>query len=410
MGRLLPDPELERLVEEMNRGGREGGDGASGDGGADGGMPGLGAGPSPSVSPDGALGDVVVEMIRRRATDLLLVPGSAPVVRIHGGLHLLQRPPVGADSVREMLAAHLGGHARRQLAERGATEFSLRLGGGSIEDNLAGWRLRVSVQRQRGGLAAAIRALPRRVPELAELGLPEDLGEVVRSGHGLVLVCGPTGSGKSTTLAALVDVVNRGAFRHVVTIEEPIEYQHDTVRSVVEQIEVGTDAPSFAAALRAALRRDPDVILVGEMLELETIATVLTAAETGHLILSTLHTRDASSAVNRVVDVFPAEQQTQVRQQLALALRAIVSQQLVPRAGGAGRVPAIEVLRATTAVRAHIRAGNLHRIYNEMLTGRPHGMVTMEESLAGLVTRGIIDAEEARMRAPRPDELSRRLG
>ncbi len=308
MGRLLPDPELERLVEEMNRGGQQGGDGGAGDGGPDGGIPGLAAGPSPSVSPDGALGDVVVEMIRRRATDLLLVPGSAPVVRIHGGLHVLQRPPVGADSVREMLAAHLGVHARRQLAERGATEFSLRLGGGSIEDNLAGWRLRVSVQRQRGGLAAAIRGLPRRVPEL------------------------------------------------------------------------------------------------------ETVATALTAAETGHLILSTLHTRDASSAVNRVVDVFPAEQQTQVRQQLALALRAVVSQQLVPRAGGAGRVPAIEVLRATTAVRAHIRAGNVHRIYNEMLTGRPHGMVTMEESLAGLVARGIIDAEEARMRAPRPDELARRLG
>ena len=194
-------------------------------------------------------------------------------------------------------------------------------------------------------LAAALRALPRRVPTLDELNLPPMLAELVKPTRGLVLVCGPTGAGKSSTLAALVGDINRTRAAHIITIEDPIEYEHtQRASSVIEQVEVGRDAPSFAAALRAALRQDPDVILVGEMRDLETVATALTAAETGHLILSTLHTNDVAQAVHRIVDVFPAGQQSQIRQQLALALHAIVVQQLVPRADGAGRVPAVEVL------------------------------------------------------------------
>ena len=405
MGKLLPDPELERLVHEMNRLG----DGRGEEAGLEPDDSAFELSAEVVPEPDGMLQGLLLEMLRRRGTDLLLVPGSPPVVRVDGRLAALDRPPIGQDSVRALLGPQIGLRARQRLAEVGTAEFSVRLAGGDAADNAAGWRLRVSVQRQRGGLAAAIRALPRRVPELEELGLPASLAQLVQAGQGLVLVCGPTGSGKSTTLASLVDVVNRGSFRHVVTVEEPIEYEHQSLQSVVEQVEVGTDTPSFATALRAALRRDPDVILVGEMLELETIATALTAAETGHLILSTLHTRDAQSAVNRVVDAFPAEQQTQVRQQLALALRAIVCQQLVPRADGRGRLPAVEVMIATPAVRAHIRGGHVHRLYNELLTGRAHGMVTMEESLAGLVQHGLVSAEEARMRAANEAELERRL-
>jgi twitching motility protein PilT len=269
--------------------------------------------------------------------------------------------------------------------------------------------LRVNLQRLRGGMTAAMRVLPDRVPTLAELGLPDGLAELVAAPSGLVLVCGPTGCGKSTTMAALVGEVNRRDFRHVVTIEDPIEYEHENRTAVIEQVEVGRDAPTFATALRSALRRDPDVLLVGEMRDLETMATVVTAAETGHLILSTLHTADVTQAVHRVIDAFPVGQQTQVRYQLALSLRAVVCQQLVPRRDGRGRLPALEVLVATWPVRNHIRRGQLERVPNEMLTGRALGMRTMEDSLAALVADGAVDLDEARARSLRPDELERRL-
>jgi twitching motility protein PilT len=255
-----------------------------------------------------------------------------------------------------------------------------------------------------------VRALPRRIPSLAELGLPAGLAELMSASKGLILVCGPTGSGKTTTLAAMLDDLNRSAVRHVITIEDPIEYQHPNRRCIFEQVEVGRDSPSFAAALRSALRRDPDVILVGEMRDLETMATALTAAETGHLILATLHTSDVSQAVHRVVDVFPAAQQTQIRHQLALSLHAILCQQLVPRADGRGRVPAVELLIATYAVRNTIRTGTIERLPNELLAGRGLGMRSLELSLAELVGDGVISADEARTRAVRPDELVRLLG
>ena len=398
MGKLLPDPELEKLIQEMNRSAA-----------AERVEPSEGAWEMPDlreVSPGGDLDELLAEVVRRAASDLLLVPGSAPVIRVHGRLETLPRAEVEERTVRMLFEPHLGPRARDQLARAGAADFSLRRDSG---DDGAGWRFRVNLQRQGGRLAAAVRALPRRIPTLEELHLPAAVGELVESTGGLVLVCGPTGSGKSTTLAALVDRLNRSELRHVVTIEDPVEYEHPRRRAVIEQVEVGSDAPAFAAALRSSLRRDPDVLLVGEMRDLETIATVLTAAETGHLVLSTLHTGDAARAVHRVIDVFPAEQQEQIRHQLALALKAVVCQQLVPTADGGGRVPAVELLIATYAVRNHIRRGQVDRLANELLSGRSIGMQSMEQALASLVRSGAVTAEEARARANRPDELDRLL-
>jgi len=403
MGELLPDPELERLAQELDRF-VDVQQAATGE-------PDLGLlldGPHlEDVGEGEPLERLLAEMVRLEASDLVLIPGAPPMLRVAGRLRAGGREPVEAGRVEELLASHLGPRARRLLETEGSTDLSLRL-----ESSLqaeGGWRMRVNMMRQRAGLSAAFRALPRRIPTLAELNLPESLAGLVAPAHGLVLICGPTGSGKSSTLAALVGLVNRDHCRHVVTIEDPVEYEHRNSSSVVEQVEIGRDAPDFAAALRAALRRDPDVILVGEMRDLETMAIALTAAETGHLILSTLHTRDSAQAVHRVVDVFPSDQQEQVRQQLALSLNAVVCQQLVPRADGRGRVPAVEILMATHAVRNHVRKGTTHQLYNELLVGRSQGMVALEESLAILVRRGVITLEEARGRAIRVDELERRL-
>ncbi len=354
------------------------------------------------------LAEVLGAMVRRGASDVLLVPAAAPVVRVDGRLERLGERSVETGEVERLLAPHLGPRSARSLEATGSADLSLRLEGELLGRGRA-LRLRVNLQRLRGGLAAAVRVLPERVPTLSELGLPERLADLVAAPSGLVLVCGPTGCGKSTTLAALVGEVNRRALRHVITIEDPIEYEHASRRAVIEQVEIGRDAPAFAPALRSALRRDPDVLLVGEMRDLETMATVVTAAETGHLILSTLHTGDVAQAVHRIVDAFPSGQQTQVRYQLALSLRAVVCQQLVPRADGRGRVPALEILVATWPVRNHIRRGQIERIPNELLTGRAVGMCSMEGSLAALVGDGVIDLDEARARTMRPDDFERRV-
>jgi twitching motility protein PilT len=403
MPEYVPDPEIERLIQEMNQL-------ADGDAAAGTGSPPLEIDEPQlrAVSQGEGLAELLAEMMARRATDLILVPGSPPVVRVAGRLQRLDLPAIDREAVRALFAVHLGARSQRMLAENGAADFSLNLA--SETGGSDGLRLRVNLQRQRGSLAAAIRSLPQRIPSLEELNLPARLAELVQPSNGLVLVCGPTGSGKSTTLAALLDHLNHTQFRHVITIEEPVEYRHGNRRSVFEQVEVGSDAPTFAAALRSALRRDPDVILVGEMRDLETMATAITAAETGHLILSTLHTSNCAQAVNRIIDVYPAAQQSQIRQQLALSLSAVVCQQLVPTRDLAARLPAVEVLRATYAVRNHIRRGNLDRLYNELVGGRGLGMVSMEQSLADLVINGAVTAEEARMRSSRPDELERMLG
>jgi len=400
MGELIPDPELEQIIHEMNLETSAERDAPSATSVWDG--PDL-----REVHGDEPLDAVLGEMVGRQASDLLLVPGSAPVVRVDGRLETLRLAVIGDETVRDLFARHLDRRARQQLADRGSADFSLRLAGSA---DRAAWRLRVNLQRQGGSLAAAIRALPRRIPSLDELGLPVALGDLASAANGLVLVCGPTGSGKSTTLAAVLDRLNRTEFRHIITIEDPVEYQHSNDRSVFEQVEIGSDAPEFSLALRASLRRDPDVILVGEMRDLETISTVLTAAETGHLVFSTLHTGDSAQAIHRIVDIFPAAQQEQIRHQLALSLRAVVCQQLIPTKGGAGRVPVVELLLATYAVRNHIRKGNADRLYNELMAGRSRGMQTMEQALTELVRNGAITAEEAHARTSRPDELNRMLG
>ena len=406
----LRDPDLEELVRELN---------SRSSSGPEGGEPGLAfesiafepplplGSPSETLVGEGEpLDRLLAGLVQRQASDLLLIAGLPPIFRVNGRLVKMEDvAPLDGEEVGRMLQPHVGAKERQDLEERGSTDFTLRLARGGDHDTGFGaaWRFRVNLHRQRGEPAAAIRALPSEIPTLASLNLPPILAELVKPSRGLILVCGPTGSGKSSTLAAMVGEINRSRTSHVITIEDPIEYEHRSIRSVLEHVEVGRDARSFHEALRASLRQDPDVILVGEMRDLETVATALTAAETGHLVLSTLHTNDAQQAVHRIVDVFPPAQQSQIRHQLALALHAIVVQQLVPRADGRGRVPAVELLLANYAVRHHIRSDKLEKLYNEIALGKRQGMFSLEESLARLVQQGAIDVDEGRMRASHPD-------
>jgi twitching motility protein PilT len=270
-------------------------------------------------------------------------------------------------------------------------------------------RFRANLHYQRGSLAASIRLLPRDVPTLSSLNLPESLGRIAALRQGLVLMTGPTGCGKSSTLAAIVDLINTTCACHVVTIEEPVEFQHRNKLSIVEQIEVGRDAPNFLNSLRSLLRQSPDVLLVGEMRDAETIATAITAAETGHLVLSTLHTNDTPQAISRIVDSFPAGSQPQIRQQFSLALAAVIAQQLVPSADNTRRFPALEILSGTDAVRNLIRQGQDHQIRSQILISRAAGMVTMEHSLAELVRTGRISREAALSHCFRADEMAKLL-
>ena len=263
----------------------------------------------------------------------------------------------------------------------------------------------MNVYLQRDSVAAAFRTIPATLKTLEELGLPPSLSDLAHKPRGLVLVTGPTGSGKSTTLAAMIDEINRTRNDHIITIEDPIEFLHRHKRCIVNQREIGTDATSFGAALRAALRQDPDVILLGEMRDLETISTALTAAETGHLVFATLHTQTAPSTIDRIIDVFPAAQQDQVRTQLAATLQGIVTQTLIPTADGSGRVAALEILFPDDAIRNLIRQGKTEQIYSYMQTGTKRGMQTMEQALADLVLRTVITREEALTRSTRRDQL-----
>jgi len=397
MSELLRDPDLDRLVEQLNQDREK--PGAEPKAAA---VPRLVPARLSRVDEGEPLEALLSEMTRRGASDLLLVAERPPFFRVDGRLVAAERAPLDDAEIRSLLAAYSSERIRQLLETEGSADFSLRLASGGG----AGYRFRVNVHRQRGGLAAAIRALPTSIPTLASLNLPGALARLIQPTRGLVLLAGPTGSGKSSTLAALVGEIERTRPCHVITIEDPIEYEHPTGRSIIEQVELGADTPSFAAALRAALRQDPDVILVGEMRDLETVATALTAAETGHLILSTLHSTDVVQAIHRIVDVFPSSQQAQIRHQLALSLNAVVCQQLLPRADGAGRVPAVEILMATYPVRHHIRSQSLQKLYTEITLGKAHGMISFEESLAGLVRSQVVTLDEARVRSPHPDELA----
>jgi len=345
-----------------------------------------------------SIDDLLARTVEAGASDLHLVPGAPPTVRVHGDLTPLSgTEKLKPDLARTLLYRILSTEQQKQLEVNRQFDFSYGVPG------LA--RFRVNVHFQRDSLAAAFRHIPEELRTLEELGLPPSLHDLALKPRGLVLVTGPTGSGKSTTLASLVDEVNRSKPLHILTIEDPIEFVHRHKRCVVTQREIGPDAPSFAEALRAALRQDPDVILLGEMRDLETIATALTAAETGHLVLATLHTQSAPSTIDRVIDVFPPAQQEQVRMQLANTLQGVVTQALLQTADGLGRVPCLEILFPDDAVRNLIRQGKIEQIYSVMQTSTQRGMQTMEHGLVELIRNRVITVEAALAVSSRKEQL-----
>jgi twitching motility protein PilT len=346
--------------------------------------------------------EVLLEVMRRDASDLHLTAGSPPMVREKGKLNPLDYPPLNPTTVREIVYSILSNDQRQKLETDWQMDFAYTIPGKA--------RFRVNAYFQRASIGAAFRLIPQTMPALGDLGLPPILEDFTKKPRGFVLVTGPTGSGKSTTLAAMIDLINEQRHEHIMTIEDPIEFLHRHKNCIVNQRELGSDAQSFAAALKAALRQDPDVILVGEMRDLDTIATALTAAETGHLVFATLHTQDTAQTVDRIVDVFPPSQQQQVRVQLSVALQGIVTQQLLPTADGMSRVVGTEVLVPTPAVRNLIREGKTHQIYSALQTGGTHGMQTMDAALADLVRRSKITRELAESRASAPEELRRLMG
>jgi twitching motility protein PilT len=338
-------------------------------------------------------------MVELNASDLHLTAGSSPVVRLRGRLERLgDAPKLTPEMTQQMLYRILSTEQQKHLEVNRQIDLSHSIPGVA--------RFRVNVYWQRESLAAAFRLIPTHLKTLEELGLPPSLHELAAQPRGLVLVTGPTGSGKSTTLASLIDEINRNRSDHIMTIEDPIEFLHQHKRCIVNQREIGPDATGFADALRAALRQDPDVILVGEMRDRETIGTALTAAETGHLVFATLHTQSAPQTIDRIIDVFPAEQQAQVRTQLAGTLQGIITQALLPTADGTGRVAALEILLLDDAVRNVIRQSKIEQVYSYMQTGTKRGMQTMEQSLADLIIRNVVTYDEALSRSSRKEELA----
>ncbi|HHT36718.1 MAG: type IV pilus twitching motility protein PilT [Candidatus Wallacebacter cryptica] len=328
--------------------------------------------------------------VDQRASDLHLSAGLPPILRIFGKITPLTgykalMPP----DIRGLLEAVVSEEQMDTLERKGEVDFSYGLRGVG--------RFRCSVYQQRGSLSCAIRIINSKIIGLNELGLPEIIADIARKKDGLVLVTGPTGSGKSTTLAAMIELINQEQQGVIITLEDPIEYLHQHRGCIINQREVGTDTLSFASGLRAALRADPDVILVGEMRDLETIGTAISAAETGHLVLSTLHTRGAANTIDRIIDAFPAESQQQIRIQLASVIQAVVSQQLIPRKDGSGMAAAVEVMLGTPAIRNMIRDSKTHQIPSAIETGTRFGMQTMDAAIDELVQRNVIDPAVANM-------------
>jgi twitching motility protein PilT len=347
--------------------------------------------------------EVLLQVVDRRASDLHLTSGAPPMVRVRGRLTALEGyPALTPTDTREIIYSILSNSQRQKLETNWQLDFAYQIPGAA--------RFRVNAYFQRTALGAAFRLIPFEVVPLEQLGLPAAVAEFANKPRGLVLVTGPTGSGKSTTLASLVDVINSTREEHIMTIEDPIEFLHHHKKCIVNQRELGADATSFGEALKAALRQDPDVILVGEMRDLETIGTAITAAETGHLVFATLHTQDTPQTIDRIIDVFPPDQQGQVRAQLSVALQGIMTQTLLPTADGAGRCVAAEVLVPTPAVRNLIREGKSYQIYSVLQTGAVHGMQTMDAALAQLTRQGTITRQLAESRAHSVEELRRLIG
>ncbi len=347
------------------------------------------------------LRDLLLITIQSRASDLHLTEDSPPVVRIDGALVLTKVHPLSREQLKKMIYGILTDSQKEKFERDKELDFSLALSGLD--------RFRVNIHIQRGSVEAAFRRIPLFVPQMSELGLPMVVSEFARKPAGLILITGPTGTGKTTTLASMINLINEETAKIVICIEDPIEYIHYNKKSVIKQREVYADTNSFAEALKRCLRQDPDVIVVGEMRDLETISTALTAAETGHLVLATLHTPDAPQTIERIIDVFPPSQQQQVKLQLASCLEGVVSQILLPRANGEGRILATEVMVATPGVRNLIREQQIEQIPTAIQTGHQHGMHTMDKSLRDLYVQGIITYETAIAEVKNVEEFKQML-
>jgi len=335
-------------------------------------------------------------LVSEAGSDLLLVDGAPASIRFKGEVRRIETKPLDGHEIEAAVVPALSGHARQLYCDRHIADCSYRVAGLG--------RFRINLHRERGHAAAAIRSLPAKIPSLSELHLPPSVQALTRLRRGLVLVGGPAGSGKTTTLAALVDAINRSEARHIITIEDPIEYEHTHVRSVVEQVEIGVDAPDFPTALRASVRQAPDIIVVGEMRDPETMRIAVAAAETGHLVLSTVHTTDVVQSVSRISDSFPPERQNTIRQELAMALAAVLTQVLLPSRSGE-LVPAAELLMVGYGARQHVRRNALQHLHQEITITKNKGSFTLEDSLSRLVMDGKIDREEALAIAGHPDDL-----
>ncbi len=354
----------------------------------------------PKVETKIDLAQLLEDMTTRDASDLHLAVNSSPLFRIDGRLVSVDRHVLTPEDTQRLAYSMITEKQKKIFEEKKELDFSF-----GLRDEA---RFRVNVYQERGAIAVALRRLPSNIPSFTKLGLPPIVSEMAGYPRGLVLVTGPTGSGKSTTLAAMIDKINREQSSHIITIEDPIEYLHKHKKGLINQREVSSDTESFKGALKYILRQDPDVVLIGEMRDLETVEAALTVAETGHLVFATLHTNSCAQTINRIIDVFPAHQQVQVRVQLSLSLEGVLSQTLMPKMGG-GRVMAMEVMICTPAVRALIRDDKIHQVYSLIQVGGRYGMKTMNQSLFELVEKNLISNYEAMMRSPEPKELDEML-
>jgi twitching motility protein PilT len=339
------------------------------------------------------------QMFEKGASDLHLTVGAAPTVRLHGEMEALDFEKLRPDTVQQIVYSVLTDEQKEKFEKENELDLSFGVEGVG--------RVRMNIFKQRGAVASVLRQIPTKIKGMDDLDLPKAVHEIVKVPKGLVLVCGPTGSGKSTTLAAMIDWINENTQSHIITIEDPIEFVHNHKKSLINQREIGADSRSFATALKYVLRQDPDVILVGEMRDIETISAALTIAETGHLVFATLHTPDAVQAINRIIDVFSPEQQAQVRTQLSFVVQAVMCQQLIPLAEGGGRCIAVEVMIATPAVRNLIREEKVHQVYSALQTGADTGMQTMNMSMAALYRKGKVKYQEIMDRTTDARDLER---
>jgi twitching motility protein PilT len=348
-----------------------------------------------------SLDQLLAQATAANVSDIILVDGSPVTFRTNGALNADSGPNIGAEEIWKLLEPLVNPGRYEELKERKCVDFCFVRG--------ATGRVRVNLHFQRGTLAASLRLLPSRIPSLESLNLPQSLSALAERRQGLILLTGATGCGKTSTMAALINRINETRHDHIITIEDPVEFQHSNQKSLVEQIELGRDTPSFAQAVRAVLRQDPDVILIGEMRDSETMSAALTAAETGHLVLTSLHTNDAAQAISRILDIFPSGFHSQIRSQLSMALLAVIHQRLLPAANGIDRYPAVEILTATSGVRNLIRRGDDHQLRANIETGRLEGMQTMEQSLAELVRNKRISRETAFGHTVHIEDLRRHL-